>query len=49
MPAGLPECTGDPDRCVMCAIINQIFEGSPKERNPGCVESEQENDGQNRS
>jgi hypothetical protein len=47
MPAGLPECTKDPDRCVMCAIINQIFEGFPKERNPGCVE--EENDGQNRS
>jgi hypothetical protein len=42
MSAGLPECTGDPERCVMCAIINQIFEGFPKEINPGCVEEEKD-------
>lgn len=47
MAPGLPECTGDPERCTMCAIINVIFEDFPKERNPGCVE-EDIND-QNRS
>lgn len=32
----IPECTGKPEDCVLCSMIGMIFEGFPKEDNPGC-------------
>ena len=32
----VPECTGNPKDCLMCSMIRNIFEGFPKEKDPGC-------------
>lgn len=34
--SGPPECTGNARACRLCDIIRQIFEGFPKEVDPGC-------------